>query len=249
MRAKKGHGAESGPSIRQSKISPCDAEPSPLCACWPSSWRPFPKLSREYDETVARFGEDFVLKNGTLPWRLEQMHGQLVKAFSDQKEGTSPYALSNARFLAAVVSHYIADAHVPFHAVLNYDGQLTGQHGIHGRFETELFARYERRLRISPEPMRPVTTPRDFAFETLRESFTHAAPLFAADLEAIGPGEVYDDAYFERFFAKTQPVLEARLSRAIAAVAALVAGAWEQGGRPELPLDPPRRVLKKRPAS
>ena len=27
--------------------------------------------------------------------------------------------------------HYVSDAHVPFHAVLNYDGQLTGQLGIH----------------------------------------------------------------------------------------------------------------------
>ena len=33
-------------------------------------------------------------------------------------------------------SHYIQDAHQPFHATDNYDGQLTGQRGIHARFET-----------------------------------------------------------------------------------------------------------------
>jgi hypothetical protein len=209
---------------------------------------PFPKLSREYEENVARFGEEFVVKNGTLPWRLEEMHGRLVKAFTEQKEGTSPYALDNARFLAAVVAHYIADAHVPFHAVLNYDGQLTNQRGIHSRFETELFARYRSRLTISPTPIRPVTTPRDFAFDTLRDSFRQAEALFAADLEALGDGEVYDDPYFDRFFEKTRPVLEGRMSRAIAAVAALVTGAWEEAGRPELPLEPPPRAPRKRPA-
>ena len=34
-------------------------------------------------------------------------------------------------FYSAWLAHYVADAHVPFHAVVNYDGQLTGQNGIH----------------------------------------------------------------------------------------------------------------------
>jgi hypothetical protein len=210
---------------------------------------PFPKLSRDYEENVARFGKEFVEKNGTLPWRVEEMFERLVKAFKDHKEGTSPWALDNARFLAAVVAHYIGDAHVPFHAVLNYDGQLTNQHGIHSRFESELFGRYRERLTISPRPLRPATNPRDFAFDTLLDSFKEADRLFAADLEAIGDRMVYDDEYFDRFFQKAQPVLEARLSRAIAAVAAVVTGAWEQAGRPELPLEQPRPVSKKRPAA
>ncbi len=40
--------------------------------------------------------------------------------------------------LAAEVSHYISDAHVPLHTTSNYDGQLTGQPGIHGLWESRI---------------------------------------------------------------------------------------------------------------
>ena len=53
-------------------------------------------------------------------------------------------------FFSATLGHYMGDAHVPFHAVLNYDGQLTNQHGIHARFEAMLFERYRDRLTIAP---------------------------------------------------------------------------------------------------
>ena len=53
------------------------------------------------------------------------------------------YARENIKFFSSVIAHYTADAHVPFHAALNYDGQLTGQWGIHSRFESELFERYK----------------------------------------------------------------------------------------------------------
>ena len=49
------------------------------------------------------------------------------------------FAGSVSRFFSSIVSHYVSDGHVPFHAALNYDGQLTGQTGIHSRFEAELF--------------------------------------------------------------------------------------------------------------
>ena len=35
-----------------------------------------------------------------------------------------PYAADNARYLMAVLAHYMEDAHVPFHGALNYDGQM-----------------------------------------------------------------------------------------------------------------------------
>jgi hypothetical protein len=45
--------------------------------------------------------------------------------------------------ISADLGHYIGDAHVPLHTTENYNGQLTGQHGIHGLWESrlpELFA-------------------------------------------------------------------------------------------------------------
>jgi hypothetical protein len=40
--------------------------------------------------------------------------------------------------MSADLGHYIADAHVPLHTTENYNGQLTGQDGIHGFWESRL---------------------------------------------------------------------------------------------------------------
>jgi hypothetical protein len=205
---------------------------------------PFDALPREKDAAIAKFGKDMVQKNGLLPWRLEEMHGKLVRAFADVK-ADRPYARDNVKYLSAIVAHYVGDAHVPFHAVVNYDGQLTNQHGIHSRFESQLFERYRERLRIHPVPTALKAGPRDFIFDTLIVSASLVDPLLAADREAIGSGEVYDRRYYDRFFAKARPTLERRLSQAIAGVAAVITHAWEEAGKPSL-ADVPRPERRRR---
>jgi hypothetical protein len=206
---------------------------------------PFTELPHDYDQAVAKFGRDMVRKNGLLPWRGEEIYKKLVEAFTNQKNGRS-YALENIKFFTSVVAHYVSDAHVPFHAIANYDGQLTGQQGVHARFETELFDRYEKKLKIHPGSADVSKGPREFLFDTLTESAKLAEGVLVADKEAIGSGEVYDRAYFDRFFASTRPTLERRISESIGAVVAIVTRAWEEGGKPELPLVPQRRDQRKR---
>ncbi|MGC6428813.1 MAG: hypothetical protein ACON4Y_05945 [Flavobacteriales bacterium] len=41
-------------------------------------------------------------------------------------------------FICSDLGHYIADANVPLHTTINYDGQLTGQKGIHAFWESRL---------------------------------------------------------------------------------------------------------------
>ena len=40
--------------------------------------------------------------------------------------------------ISAEIGHYIGDAHVPLHTTENYNGQLTGQEGIHAFWESRL---------------------------------------------------------------------------------------------------------------
>jgi hypothetical protein len=208
---------------------------------------PFDALPHDKDAAVAKFGKEMVQKNGLLPWRVEEMHGRLVKAFADIK-AQRPYARDNVKFLSAVVAHYVSDAHVPFHAVTNYDGQLTSQHGVHSRFESQLFERYRERLRIRPVPIRLTKAPREFVFDTLVVSAGLVDRTLAADREAIGSGDTYDRAYYERFYAKARPTLERRLSEAIAATAAVIAYAWEEGGKPSMADVPPQERRRRPPA-
>jgi hypothetical protein len=202
-------------------------------------WGPFPfaDLPHDYKAAVAKRGEDFVLKNGTLPWRVEEIYGRLRDAFSQASR--QEFARENIKLYSSVLSHYVADSFQPFHAAANYDGQLTGQAGIHARFETELFDRYVDRLKISPAPLQTIPSAREFAFSALTDSFRNVDPILAADREAIQGRTLYDAGYFDAMFAKTGPILEKRINGAINGVASLITQAWIDAGRPALPPQAP----------
>ena len=203
---------------------------------------PFPNFPRDYDEAVKRYGREFVEKNGLLPWRTAEIYQKLVEAFRQE----AGYSRENIKFFSSVLTHYVSDAHVPFHAVVNYDGQLTGQQGIHSRFESEAFERYRLMLRVTPKPTVPVNNARDFIFDALIGSFPLAQPVLDADKAAVAGRELYDDQYFTMFFGKVRPILERRLADSITASASLVTAAWIEAGRPALPLEQPRVPRKVR---
>jgi hypothetical protein len=204
---------------------------------------PFNDLPHDYDEAVKRHGEEFVKKNGTLPWRTEEIYKKLVEAFQ-QNAG---YSRDNIKFFSALVGHYVGDAHVPFHAALNYDGQLTQQWGIHSRFEAELFERYQTRLRVNPKPIVAVPNAREFIFAALTSGFPMAQTILDADKRAVSGREVYDEGYFGMMFPSVRPILEQRLAESITGAASVITAAWIDAGRPAVPAkDPPRPPRKVR---
>lgn len=202
---------------------------------------PFEALPRDYDRAVQKFGKQLIHTQGLLPWRTAEFYGRLQREFESLKRKPAPgYASDNIVLYAAILAHYVSDSHVPLHAVVNHNGQLTGQEGLHSRWETDLFERSRAKLKIAPPAMKPVTNPRDFIFETLLASNRAAANVLASDKKATEGRELYDDAYFDAFAAGTLPVLEKRLNESIAAVAAMITGAWEQAGKPAIPTEAPR---------
>lgn len=197
---------------------------------------PHTELPRDLQAAIAKFGRERINDMGTLPWRAEEFHGNLRRAF-DGYAGR-PFARFDIIFYAASLAHYASDAHVPFHAVINYDGQLTRQWGIHARFESSMFERYRDRLTVAPKPLAPIRNPRDFIFDRLLEGTQLVPAILKSDLEAIGTRDVYDEAYYEAFFAANRAVMERRLGESAAAVAAMIAGAWEAAGKPAVPVTP-----------
>ena len=206
---------------------------------------PYEGLPRDYTAAIAKFGKPRIEQNGTVPWRTEEMYGSLRRAFEayGRRGAFGRYDILN---FSAWLAHYVSDAHVPFHAVENYDGQLTGQQGIHSRFESIMFERYQAQLAIAPKPMTPIRNPRDFIFDTIIAGTQLVPPILKSDLEAIGSRDVYDDAYYAAFFKANRPVLERRVNESIAAVAAMITGAWEAAGKPALPLNPPAAPQRRR---
>jgi hypothetical protein len=206
---------------------------------------PFADLPRDWDAAVLKFGVEKLRTNGLVPWRSAEMWGNLRRAFeSYDSRGIS--GRSDILLFSAWLSHYVSDAHQPFHGIANYNGQLSGQTGVHARFEVTLFERYRTQLRVAPTPIPPVINPRDFIFDALLDNTKLALVLLDADKKAIGNGDVYDDAYFEAFFGGSRLVMERRLGDSVAAVAAMISGAWMAAGKPAVPLDPPPTPQRRR---
>lgn len=206
---------------------------------------PFADLPREYGAALAKFGHATLDRIGRLPWREEEEFGNLRRAFEGFAR-EAPYSPGDVVLFSAVASHYIQDANQPFHGSVNYDGQLTGNNGIHSRFERDLFERFQSRLTVAPARPAPILNVRDAAFDILLESYQLVDPILKADSAAIAGKEMYDDAYFEAFFVKVRPVLERRLAGAITATAGIIIGAWQLAGKPVLTLKGARPVQRVR---
>ena len=209
---------------------------------------PFAGLPRDYADAVQKFGRDFVHQQGLLPWRTSEFFGRLVREFESLKRTPPPgYAADNIVLFAAVLTHYVSDGHVPLHAVINYNGQLTGQDGVHSRWEGELFERNRSALKIAPPPLKAVTVPRDAMFDVLLASNRLAANVLESDRMAADGREFYDDAYFDAFAKGTLTTLERRLNDSISAVASFIVGAWEMAGKPAIAAEgdrTPRRIRR-----
>jgi hypothetical protein len=212
---------------------------------------PYPELPREYDRAVQKWGRAVIHEQGLLPWRVAEIYGKLQREFEGLKRDNAPTFLQdNIAYYAAIIAHYIADAHVPLHSVVNYNGQRTGQDGIHNRWESELFDRTRARLTIAPAAPTPVKDAREFVFQVLLDSNRLADSVLQADLKAVAGREFYDEVYFASLAKDQFPVLERRINDAITAVAATIIGAWDAAGRPPIPPErarTPRPVAKPKP--
>jgi hypothetical protein len=93
----------------------------------PSQFDTFPRL---WEDAVAKFTEAALNVDGTATWRAKQLYDLAVKAF---RHGDFVAGLQ----YAGTMSHYIGDLSQPLHVAKNYDGQETGDPGIHAYFETK----------------------------------------------------------------------------------------------------------------
>jgi hypothetical protein len=205
---------------------------------------PFNALPRDLTAAIAKFGRERVEGNGMVPWRAEEFYGNLRRAFESYAQ--RPFSKFDILLYAASLAHYTSDAHVPFHAVFNYDGQLTQQWGIHARWESTMFERYADRLTIAPKAMPAIPMPRDFVFERLLEGTQLVPAILRSDLDAIGQRDIYDDVYYDAFFKANRAVMERRINESVSAVAAMIAGAWEAAGKPPVPVNPPSSPQRRR---
>lgn len=120
-------------------------------------------MPRRWEDAVARYTEDTLMAYGIVPWHLVRMKLRLTDAF-----GRKDPALILR--LSAEIGHYIGDANVPLHTTQNYNGQLTGQHGIHGFWESRLPELFSDEYELFLEPARYLPNPTKRIWEAVAQA-------------------------------------------------------------------------------
>jgi hypothetical protein len=138
-----------------------------------AAWR-MPLL---WEDATRFFSKDSLLKYGYVPYYVITMKDRLTNAFSMKNR-------DSIIFYAADLAHYIADAHVPLHTTLNYDGQLTNQKGLHSLWESMIpeleLDQYELTSRHKARYMRH---PEQDIWQAVRKSHVLLAAVFALEKE------------------------------------------------------------------
>jgi hypothetical protein len=223
-----------------SKIQPDD----PLSISIDSLKNLFQKEQFSLKGIRAAFAKDRLTQHGILPYHLQTMQRQLTDAFSKKDK-------KRILKLSAELGHYIADAHVPLHTTSNYDGQLTGQSGIHAFWESrlpELFA--DARYDFYVGRAAYIDKPREFFWKIIFDSNKLAANVlqigkkvnekFPNDkkycLETLNDVATQKPCfdYSEAFHNELGGMVEVRMQRAILALGSAWYSAWVDAGQPDL---------------
>ena len=205
---------------------------------------PFRSLPREWNDAVQKHSRDSLMRYGIVPWWIQTMLSRLTNAFKEKHQ-------AKILKLSAEIGHYIADAHVPLHACSNHNGQLTGQHGIHGFWESripELLADSEWDFFIGRAGY--LSDPLAFTWERVLESAAASDSVLSAEktLSHTFPPDrkfsfenrngtlvrQYSTAFTLAYNKLLNDMVERRMRQSIYAVASFWYTAWVNAGQPDL---------------
>lgn len=196
-----------------------------------------------WKEVQEKFPAGHFKENGILPWYIVRMTYRLTEAFRRR---------DSVRILrySADLGHYVADAHVPLHTTANYNGQLTGQTGIHAFWESRLPELFSDSYDLLTGKARYVRDIRGESWRMVRQS--HQLVDSVLSIEKSLSGEFprdrkytiylknnravknYSEGYSARYRDRLQRMVERRFNRAIHAIGSFWYTAWVNAGQPVL---------------
>ena len=204
---------------------------------------PFDSMPRKWNDAVDKYSEDTLQAYGILPWHIQIIYKRLVYAFIEKDS-------DKILKYSADLGHYVADAHVPLHTTLNYDGQFTGQKGIHAFWESRLPELFSENYDYLVGTSQYEYSVLDFAWETVETSHNALDSVFSFDeilsetyekdkqysYEKRGTktinvrSEEYSDAYHNML----SGMVERRMRKSITSIGNLWYSAWVDAGQPIL---------------
>ncbi len=133
------------------------------------------KMPADWQGAIKAYTKDSLLKYGYVPYHILYMKGKLTEAFS---KGNKDSIL----FYATDLAHYIGDANVPLHTTVNYDGQLSGQKGLHSLWESTVPELEINKYNLySAHKATYLAKPEKAVWETIRKTYSLVAVMLKAE--------------------------------------------------------------------
>ncbi len=177
-------------------------------------------ILQSLNEVIAFHDRKFVYDNGVLPWVTLYTYDSLVSCMQRAD-------WEKAKYFAADLSHYVADGHMPLHLTKNYNGQYTGNTGIHSRFESTMINAHIGQISFSGKPIAPISNVSDYVFAYIYTNYTFLERILEADDYAKTFSTDYNSlAYKDALWSKSETLAADLLNNAAHALAELMYNAW-----------------------
>jgi hypothetical protein len=193
---------------------------------------------------IQAYSLDTLHKYGYVPYVVQDVLQQLTDAF---RKGDKDSIL----FYAIDLCHYIGDANVPLHTSSNFDGQLTGQRGLHALWEStvpdQLMNGYKLR---DGHKAQYIADPAASIWESVRRAHMLVQPLIDAERAASKEApdsikyqmvhrygkdmKVYTAAFAKIYGVHLGSMVQDQLLHSADQIADFWYTAWINAGRPDL---------------
>lgn len=200
-------------------------------------------MPRKWKDAVAKYTEDTLQAYGIVPWHIQVMKKRLQKAFESKN-------VDLILKYSSEIGHYVADAHVPLHTTENYNGQMTGQKGIHGLWESRLVELKADDYDYFLGKSKYIKNMLDFTWEavysahdamdsvlTIEKELSAEFPSdkkYAFEQRGRTTVKTYSKEFSNEYHRRMNNMVERRLRRSIIAVGSFWYTAWVDAGQPDL---------------
>jgi hypothetical protein len=188
----------------------------------------FGTIPQNIEDAIAQHGYSFVYDAGVLPWATLKTYDSLVACFQRLD-------WDRAVLYAADLGHYVADGHMPLHITANYDGQYTGNYGIHSRYESSMVNTYQGQILYEGFEIEPIPDVRQYIFDYLYSNYAYVDSVLAADDYAKSVNSnTSSSEYKQALWQETGGFTVMLFEKASHSLAELIYSAWAEAGKPKL---------------
>jgi hypothetical protein len=200
------------------------------------------EMPLDWATAVKKYSLDTLEKHGYGPYNVIMQLDKLTNAFKSKNK-------DSILFYAADLGHYVSDMHVPLHLTNNYDGQLTGQKGMHSLWETFIPSlKLDQYQLYNPHKAKYISHPEQALWADMRSAYALLPEMFAKEIEvskSFTPEQKYKTQmyfgkstkmYTKEFAEVYAETLGATINRQLIASANMLSDfwytAWVNAGKP-----------------